>query len=54
MVLMWLDITSRVRGVIGDQSVVCAYAGRYKILFKGPTIFLNIFLFSFTLSVSII
>ena len=25
-----VNITSRVRGVIGDQNVVCAHIGRYK------------------------
>ena len=48
-----VNITSRVRGVIGDQNVVCAHIGRYKNCFKRSKKFIYIF-FSFTLSVSII
>ena len=47
-----VNITSRVRGVIGDQNVVCAYIGRYKNCFKrSKSLYIY---FSFTLSVSII
>ena len=38
-----VNITSRVRGVIGDQNVVCAYIGRYKNCFKRSKKFLYIF-----------
>ena len=34
-----VNITSRVRGVIGDQNVVCAYIGRYKNSLKGQKSF---------------
>ena len=29
-----VNITSRVRGVIGDRNVACAHIGRYKNCFK--------------------
>ena len=48
-----VNITSRVRGVIGDQNVVCAHIGRYKNCIKRSKK-VYIYFFSFTLSVSII
>ena len=41
-----VNITSRVRGVIGDQNMVCAHIGRYKNCFKRSKKFIYIFFHS--------